>query len=163
MPFTPFHFAPHACMALSVSKKINIIVFVLANVAVDIEPLLVMTYKLNYPIHGAAHTLIGAAIIGFFWGSLAYLFKEQFSKLLKLLKLSWEFTWKQYIISGVFGAWFHILFDAPLYFDIQPFYPIGINPFYGLVSRELMYKFCSFLFIAAVLMYLRQLFKKQSS
>ena len=37
MPFTPFHFGPHGCVGLPISKKINVLVFVLANVVVDIE------------------------------------------------------------------------------------------------------------------------------
>ena len=47
MPFTPFHFGPHACVAFAANKKIDIPVFILANIAVDIEPLSVMLFNLN--------------------------------------------------------------------------------------------------------------------
>lgn len=72
MPFTPFHFGPHACMALPINKKINIIVFILVNIIIDIEPLLVIIFNLSYPLHGYAHTFIGASIIGGIWGFIAY-------------------------------------------------------------------------------------------
>jgi len=68
MPFTPFHFGAHACVAFPFNKKIDIPVFILANVAIDIEPLLVITLNLHYPLHGYAHTFIGAIFIGTLWG-----------------------------------------------------------------------------------------------
>ena len=87
MPFTPYHFGAHACAALPINKNINILVFILANVVIDIEPLLVMLYNLDYPLHGYAHTFIGAAIVGSIWGVTAYSCTILFEKGLKLLKL----------------------------------------------------------------------------
>ncbi|MFH0790225.1 MAG: hydrolase [Candidatus Omnitrophota bacterium] len=153
MPFTPFHFGAHACIALPVNKKINILVFVLSNVIVDIEPLLVMAFNLSYPLHGYAHTFIGSSMLGAAWGAIAYQFKTIFEKTLRILRLSSEFSMKQYILSGVLGAVIHVLFDAPLYADIKPFFPLKINPVYGLISKPLMYKICSLLFISAVMLY----------
>ncbi len=71
MPFTPFHFGAHACAALPAGKKINILVFILANVIIDIEPLLIMIFNFAYPLHGYAHTFLGTSIIGFLWAALA--------------------------------------------------------------------------------------------
>jgi hypothetical protein len=153
MPFTPFHFGAHASIALPLNKKINGLVFILANVIIDIEPLLVIVFNFSYPLHGYAHTFIGASILGGIWGIAAYQFKIIFEKILKILKLPPIFSMKQYIISGISGAWLHVLFDAPLYTDIKPFYPIKINPLYGLISNTLMYKMCSLLFIPAVILY----------
>ncbi|MCK5707530.1 MAG: hydrolase [Candidatus Aureabacteria bacterium] len=153
MPFTPYHFGAHACIALPLRKRINILVFVLANVVIDIEPLSVMVFNLSYPLHGYAHTFLGAVIIGGIWGGIAYQFKKIFITLLKILKLPYEFTIKQYVFSGVFGSLLHVLFDAPLYTDIQPFYPIKANPLYGLISNPVMYKICFLLFIPAIILY----------
>ncbi len=153
MPFTPFHFGAHASIALPLNKKINSLVFILANVIIDIEPLLVIVFNFSYPLHGYAHTFIGASIIGGIWGIVAYQFKPIFEKILKILKLPPIFSMKQYILSGISGALLHVLFDAPLYADIKPFDPIKINPLYGLISNALMYKMCSLLFIPAVILY----------
>lgn len=154
MPFTPFHFGAHACVALLINKKINILVFILANVIIDIEPLLVMVFNSSYPLHGYAHTFVGASILGGIWGLISYRFKNIFEKFMKLLKLPFGFSMKQYIISGVTGALIHVLFDAPLYLDIQPFYPLIANPLYGLISNLLMYKICTLLFVPAMILYI---------
>lgn len=153
MPFTPFHFSAHTCIGLPVRGKINIAVFILSNVIIDIEPLMVMLFNLSYPLHGYAHTFIGAGIVGSIWGIISYQFKDPLAKILKILKLPKAFTLKQYIVSGILGTWLHVLFDAPLYTDIKPFFPISANPMYGIVSEGLMYNLCGFLYIPALLTY----------
>ena len=44
MPFTPFHFGAHACIAIPLRKIIDIPVFILSNIIIDIEPLIVMIF-----------------------------------------------------------------------------------------------------------------------
>lgn len=159
MPFTPFHFGVHACVAFPLNKKLDIPVFILANVAIDIEPLLVITLNLFYPLHGYAHTFIGAILLGTLWGLIAFKCKYSLRRLMKFLKLPYETTLKKCIISGVLGALLHVLFDAPLYAEIKPFYPLSINPFYGLISNSSMYKLCTLLFVPALIFYVYSIIK----
>ncbi len=63
------------------------------------------------------------------------------------------------IISAVLGVWFHIVFDAPIYKDIRPFFPYESNPLYGLVYLPDMYYFCLLLFIPATLLYIWNVLK----
>lgn len=154
MPFTPFHFGAHACVALPLSKRINFLTFVLANIIIDIEPLLVMLFNLDYPLHGYAHTFIGAALIGALWGLAAHKSKGALKKFSQLLKLPSDFTKRQYVFSGVSGTLLHVVFDAPIYSDIRPFFPLKINPLFGLISAPSMYKICAFLFLPAVILYI---------
>jgi len=163
MPFTPFHFGPHACVAFPLSKYIDIPVFILANVVIDIEPLLVIIFNLSYPLHGYAHSFIGAFIIGALWGIIAFKYRTILKRLMKLLKLPYETTLKKCVISGVLGALLHVLFDAPLYADIKPFYPLRANPLYGLISIPFMYTFCGLMFIPALVFYLLSVQANQSS
>ena len=88
MPFTPFHFGAHACIAFPLNKRIDIPVFILANVAIDIEPLLVITLNLSYPLHGYVHTFVGAVFIGGLWGLIAFKYKYFLEKLKRFLKLT---------------------------------------------------------------------------
>ena len=45
MPFTPYHFGPHGCVGLVLKRYLDLPVFMLANVAVDLEPLAVMVFR----------------------------------------------------------------------------------------------------------------------
>ena len=105
MPFTPFHFGAHACVALPLRKKIDVTVFILANVVIDIEPLMVMVFNLNYPLHGYAHTFIGAGIVGLIFGVFSWFFRSVFQKIAKIFHLPEISSLKQFLISGITGAW----------------------------------------------------------
>ena len=69
MPFTPYHFGPHATVALPLHRYLDVFVFIGANVVVDLEPLLVLTFHLNYPMHGYCHTLLIGGLLGLLWAA----------------------------------------------------------------------------------------------
>jgi hypothetical protein len=154
MPFTPFHFGPGACVSLPLNRHLDLPVFLLANVALDVEPLLVMTLDLSYPLHGCAHTLIGGAVVGAALGLISYPFRGVIADGMALLCIPYIPSRARMLLSGVLGAWFHILLDAPLYTDIRPFRPLAKNPLFGLVSSDMLYTACAYLFIPAALFYL---------
>jgi len=153
MPLTPFHFGPSALIAFPLNKKIDIPIFILANVAIDTEPFIVLVFNLSYPLHGYAHSFLGATIIGLVWGLLAFKGKDIIKNLMAKIKLPYQTNIKKCIFSGIVGALFHVLLDAPLYANIKPFYPLKINPFYGLISNSLMYKICVLSFVPAIILY----------
>ena len=154
MPFTPFHFGPSACVALPLHRYIDLPVFVLVNVAIDIEPLIVMTFDLSYPLHGYAHTLLGGTIIGILCGILANYSKSYLRFVMeKILRLPYKNSLKKYILSGILGSWLHILIDSPLYTDIKPFYPFNGNPLFGVIQSDLMYRYCALAYIPAIVFY----------
>ncbi len=160
MPFTPFHFGAHAVVALPLQKKLDVPVFILANVIIDIEPLLVIVFNLNYPLHGYAHTFIGSFFVGALWGIMAYALRNPLGKLMNFLKLPYSPSLKTSILSGVAGCWLHVLFDSLVIKDIKPFFPLAVNPLYGFVSKPVMYLICSLLFIPAFILYFRMTKKK---
>jgi len=155
MPFTPFHFGPSACASLPVNRYIDFPVFLLANVAIDIEPLLVMTFHLSYPLHGFAHTLVGGAVVGLLCGLLGYFARGSLAGLMKLLRLPYTPTLGKYLAAGVLGSWFHVLLDAPLYGDIRPLYPLSSeNPLLWSIQSDTMYTICSATILPASILYL---------
>ena len=113
----------------------------LANVILDVEPLLVMVSGANYPLHGYLHTVIAAVGVGLLFGSAMFLLERRAHPLYETLLLETDKTMKMpsYLAAGVLGAAFHVLFDSPLYRDIKPLYPLSMNPLYGLVSSSEIY------------------------
>ncbi|MBN1794958.1 MAG: hydrolase [Candidatus Omnitrophica bacterium] len=153
MPFTPFHVGVHACVALPLQRKLDVPTFILANIIIDIEPLLVMLFNVHYPVHGYVHTFIGSFIVGSLWGGMAYALRQPLGRLMRFLRLPYSPSLKADILSGAAGGCLHVLCDAPIYTDIQPFYPLKINPLYGLVSAAMMYRLCILFFIPAAILY----------
>ena len=117
MPLTPFHLAA----GLPVRRWISLKAFILVNLLIDIEPAVVLFFNmdsLGYPIHGWTHTLGGvttAAAVTLFLSS-HWCFKKKI--------IPW-------IYGTVFGAYSHLLLDALVHSDVQPFAPfLSGNPLY---------------------------------
>ncbi len=153
MPFTPFHFGPSSFVALPLGKYIDFPVFVLANVVVDLEPLAVMVFDLDYPLHGYCHTLLIGSLVGGMWAVIAYSGKSIFQKLMGLLHLSYATNFGKMLVSAILGIWFHILIDALIHTDIRPFFPFEANPIYGIITKSTVYLICAISFIPALIFY----------
>jgi membrane-bound metal-dependent hydrolase YbcI (DUF457 family) len=70
-----------------------------------------------------------------------------------ILRLPYAPAYLKMALSGVAGAWLHIIFDAILYIDIRPFFPSEANPLYGIFSHGTVYVLCSACFVPALLLY----------
>jgi membrane-bound metal-dependent hydrolase YbcI (DUF457 family) len=161
MPFTPFHFGPHTCVALPLQRYIDVPIFVGANVAIDIEPLLVILCGFGYPLHGYCHTFLFGSLVGLLLGLIAFPFRKRIGKVMSQLRLPHSTNLLKMAISGILGAWMHILFDMPLYQDIKPFYPLSANPLYDIVSEKAVYGTCALLFLPALVIYLYMVFVRR--
>jgi len=154
MPYTPFHFGPSSTIGMLLYKKLDVFVFVLINVIIDIEPFLVMVFNFHYPLHGYAHTFIGAGVLGCCCGALAWVFRGSIRKIMNRgFKLPYEPLRSKMMIAGVFGASLHVFLDSVLYPEMQPFYPLRANLMFGFVDYSGMYLWCAMFFIPAVGLY----------
>ena len=153
MPFTPYHFGPSACVSLPLARYIDVPVFVFANVIVDIEPLSVMVFGLNYPLHGYCHTFLIGCLVGILWAGIAYAGRNIIQKAMKLLQLSYTAIFGKMLISAILGVWFHVILDSMIYSDIKPFYPFKFNPMRGIVTASSLYMICAISFIPALAIY----------
>jgi membrane-bound metal-dependent hydrolase YbcI (DUF457 family) len=120
---------------------------------IDIEPLLVIIFNLNYPLHGLAHSFLGATLIGLLWGFIVFRYRNVSAHFMEKIKFPYVTNLGKAILSGILGGWFHVLLDAPIYADIRPFYPVSRNPFYGLLDDPKMYLFCAICFVPAFALY----------
>jgi hypothetical protein len=160
LPFTPFHLGPALSLGLPLRKYIHAPTFILANVAVDVEPFLVLFLRLNYPLHGSLHTYAFAFLLGLGLG-LGMFFLETFLRpvyKVLLLEPNRTFGIRAFMVAGALGTMLHVLFDSPLYADIQPFYPMTTNPLYNSVSSLEIYLASVWLGILGVVFYAGLLF-----
>jgi hypothetical protein len=154
MPFTPYHFGPHSCLALPLGKYLDVPAFVLANVIVDLEPLLVMSFRLDYPHHGYLHTFLIGSIAGLAWGLFAYGLKDIIKLFMQYIRIPYQPTLFKTLTSAVLGIWLHVAFDGMIYTDIKSFFPILANPLHGLMTSASLYQLCALAFIPAALLYI---------
>jgi len=153
MPFTLFHFGPRACVSLPLYRHLDVPIFIGANVAVDVEPLLAMTFNLDYPLHGYCHTVLIGWLVGLLFATAAYSLRHLIGGVMSALHLPYVPTYGKMALSGIAGVWLHILCDAPLYYDIKPFYPLQTNPLFEALPARAVYGICAACFVPALLLY----------
>jgi membrane-bound metal-dependent hydrolase YbcI (DUF457 family) len=149
MPFTPYHFGPSGFVGLVFRKWLDIPVFMLANVIVDIEVL----FWRNWPRHRYVHNLLIGAAVGILWGVVAYPLRPLFKKIMQFFRLPYHTTLLKMLISGVLGIWFHLLIDAVYHWDVRLFWPSRITPLYALLSKQQIEAICLACFIPAFILY----------
>jgi len=157
MPFTPYHFGPSGFIGLIFRKWIDIPVFVLANVIVDVEVLVIITFGLGWPAHRYCHTLLIGAIVGALWGLAAYPLRGLFKIIMRLICIPYESGFRKMVISGILGAWFHVIIDGIYHSDVRAFWPNKTVSLYQLVhpyiGRGWIKTICLVFFVAAIIPY----------
>jgi hypothetical protein len=157
MPFTPYHFGPAGFIGLVFRKWIDVPVFVLANVIVDIEVLVVIGFDLGWPIHRYSHTLLVGAAVGTLWGVAAYPLRPLFKKIMRILYIPYKPGFWKMVISGILGVWLHVLIDGAYHFDVKMFWPnktISLwRMIYRHIGKEQIEAVCVAFFVAAIIPY----------
>ena len=155
MPLTPFHLGPALFFGLLLFSVIHLPTFLVANIIVDLEPLFVLLFQLDYPLHGFFHSLLGSSMIAVALSLIMVRFDERIQKIMRFFNLEQQFSPRSIWFASFSGVYIHIILDSRLYTDIKPFFPLDINPFY---SRSMLagfeaYGFCLVLFIFAIGLY----------
>jgi membrane-bound metal-dependent hydrolase YbcI (DUF457 family) len=155
MPYTPYHFGPSGFIGLSLRKWLDLPVFILANVIVDIEVLIISRFQLGYPIHRYTHTLLIGAAAGILWALAAWPLRNLFKQLMQLIHIPYQTSLWKMLFSGVLGVWLHIVIDAVYHPDIRLFWPgtSRARPLYKLLTKQQLQTICLVCFIAAVIPY----------
>jgi len=124
---------------------------------------------LNQPgtLHGPLlHSFIGSTtLLALPLTALVFILRKPLEAITTPLKLNQKQTLQTILAGTLIGLYSHILLDATLYTDIQPFYPLTQNP---LLSNDpntnyIIYTACTITFIIALAMYTIHLWKKHNT
>jgi membrane-bound metal-dependent hydrolase YbcI (DUF457 family) len=160
MPVTPYHFGPAGLLGYVFRRWIDLPVFVLANVVIDVEVLLTGYMSPHMPHHRLAHTFLIGAAVGAVWGFVAYLGLPLMSWLMKMVKIPYQTNAFKMIISGILGVWLHVFIDGVYHYDARPFWPIQKNYLLGLLTHNQVKWVCLICLAVFVLMYVISLEKQ---
>jgi hypothetical protein len=156
MPFTPLHLGPALAFGLPLRKYLHLPTFIVANVVLDVEPLLVMMLSLNYPLHGYLHTFLSAVAVGLLLGYVMFRLNKPLKGFYSKLQLETNKTLplKSFLVAGIFGTALHVLFDSLLYSEMHPFFPYLANPMLNFhMSTVSVYLLCVYLGILGLTWY----------
>ncbi len=165
MPITPYHFGPSGFIGLLFRRWLDLPVFVLANVAVDVEVGTIVLLQLGPPVHRYAHTLLGGALVGIMWGLLALPLRPLFASLMRLLRLPYETSLTKAVLSGILGVWLHVLIDGIYHCDVRLMWPADTTALWPITSRYLpksrVEDLCVLFFPATVILYMILMARRQ--
>lgn len=159
MPTTPYHFGPSGLLGYIFRRWIDLPVFVLANIVIDIEVVIVDLTGKYWPIHRLCHTFLVGTIIGAMWGYVAFLCLPMLTRLMKWVKIPYQTNAFKMVISGILGVWFHVLLDGIYHPDVRPFWPMQRNPLFGVLSHgqiKLICIICGVIFLILYFVSLRK-------
>ena len=165
MPFTLFHLGPWLLFGLLLLRYIDFPTFLVASVIVDIEPFLILTLDLDYPLHGFFHSFLGGTLLALVLVVAISQLRSTLSTLMSFFKLEQKPSFKSVLSASLFGIYLHILLDSPLYSEIRPFFPFDYNPFLNhstFISFDI-YTLCVLSFIGGAAIYAIRLFRKRST
>ncbi len=157
MPFTPFHWGPSSWLGILLFKMFDFATLLISCVIIDIEPFCVMVFNLQLPLHGFLHTFLGGSIMAVLTAIGCYFLRRPFTKIMNLFRLAQHSSFKKIIFTSFFGVYSHVVLDAFLYSEMQPFYPFKGNPFLGVFPSLEVYLFCGASFIVGICVYTAKL------
>ncbi len=149
MPLTPFHLGPALFFGLMFFRYLNLPAFLIANVIVDIEPFLVILFRLDYPLHGFFHSFLGGSLIAFMLYLAMVRMYPRVIGVMDYFRVGQEMSRRKILLSCLFGVYLHIILDSVLYTDIMPFFPFDVNPFFGIfgLASGDIYLLCIMMFM----------------
>lgn len=151
MPFTPLHMGPALVIKAAAGRHFSVLVFGIAQLAMDIEPLIGIIRGWNV-LHGWTHTVLGATLIGLpvflLAPPLCNWILRRWNRELEHHKLHWlgspEPITRIAAATGAFiGTYSHVLFDGIMHADMLPLRPWSAdNALLGLLSIDALYLAC---------------------
>jgi len=152
LPFTPFHMGAGLLAKPGLNQNFSLMTFGMAQVAMDIEPLVGMLTGADI-LHGPTHTILGATAMAFLVmlaaPGLCNFLLRKWNKEVIHHGLSWlaqsDTCSRTAVTAGAFfGTLSHVVLDSLMHHDIQPLLPFSkANPLMGLVSHDGVYQLCA--------------------
>ncbi|MBN1795305.1 MAG: hypothetical protein JW804_01400 [Sedimentisphaerales bacterium] len=168
MPFTPYHFGPNGFVGLVFKKWLDLPALLLANVIIDIE-VLFRSHRVSGPLthwnlpHQVFHfhTLLIGGLVGALLGFVLYPWKGLLGKIMSLVRLPYKPTLLKMVLSGILGAWLHVIIDSIYHRDVEMFWPdTKLRPLWNKLTQTQVKYLCIAFALAATLVYIFHLAKE---
>lgn len=152
MPFTPFHLGPGLAIKALAGRRVSLIAFGLAQVAMDIEPLVGMARDAEV-LHGPTHTYLAALLIALPAALAARVIGPpllaRWNRELAAARLGWLATAEPLTAGSVaagalLGTLSHVVLDSFMHADMAPLAPWSrANGLFAAISIDALYAGCA--------------------
>ena len=151
MPITPLHLGPGLIFKALAGAKLSLMMFSFAQIAMDTEVILRLVSG-SARLHGFTHTILGATAVLLICvplgrplceGVLRWWNIQLNERQAKWLGVDAAISWRAAWIGGASGVYSHLMLDAVMHADAQPWMPFSrANNLLDLVSIEVLNGLC---------------------
>jgi hypothetical protein len=152
MPFTPFHMGFGLAAKAVGGRHFSVLTFGIAQVAMDIEPLIGMLRQ-SPVLHGPTHTYLGAVPMALVAAAITPWLCGPLLRRWNLEVGHYRMAWLQepgpwsplvVVMSALVGTFSHVLLDSVMHLDIRPWAPWSdTNGLYALFSLPVLHLMCT--------------------
>jgi len=158
MPYPVYHLGPSGFLGLLLRRWIDLPVFLLVNIPVDIEVL--FAHSMHHR-HWHVHTLLIGGIMGAIFGLIIYRVKPLRRFLewgMRQVRIPYKANVWKMIIAGTLGAWLHVFLDSIYHYDVQLFWPskarVLQRPLWQFLGYEELKLWCLVSFVGVAILYI---------
>ena len=132
----------------------SLMVFGWCQIVMDLQPLVAMVTG-EGKLHGFTHTYVGSTLIAILSAVTGkYLSQWALVVLSNGTQRGINIRWWVAFLSAFIGSYSHVILDSIMHRDIAPLSPFSkSNELLGLVSVEMLYKFCIYSGLLGAVMY----------
>lgn len=138
----PYHFGVGIAAKAALVRRFSLGLFVVLQVIIDLESLYNLAYQ-RVPVHRFLHTFVGATLLAGLSSAvlLGFLMWWQGRAGGRTQRASRLFVWL--LATALFATWSHVVLDAMMHQDVQPFWPLtDLNPFLFVVPVRTLHLGC---------------------
>ncbi|MHA1332215.1 MAG: metal-dependent hydrolase [Candidatus Hodarchaeales archaeon] len=115
----------------------------------------------NLPLHGSFHSFLGAITLGLLLTPISYIINSFITT--RLFRIEKKTISKKYsLVASMVGTFSHIMLDAPLYPEMNPFYPLKGNVFFQIVPYYLPYLICTMGMVIGLVVIINRHYRKRN-
>lgn len=153
MPFTPYHLGPGFLLGLLLFRWADFVAVLIGSVILDIEPFVILVTGSALPLHGLCHTYLAGSVLSILISAALWYLRAPTRRVTSIFGLYQDSGPLRTYASCLVGTVSHVFLDSFLYAEMNPFYPILGNPFYGHLANSLIYQSCLFAGLLGLLVY----------
>ncbi|WP_423746943.1 hypothetical protein V5735_22705 (plasmid) [Haladaptatus sp. SPP-AMP-3] len=153
MPLTPFHLGIGLFLGLACYRWLDFPTLCVGTVIVDTRSIAIYFGPFTGNLHGPLHTLIGGTFLAGVLAAAMFKLKPYWNLIAGPVGLAQNRSISKILAASIVGVYTHLILDAIMHSDMQPFYPLEGNPLYGALYLSDLYVICFSGFLFGFLLY----------